>query len=109
VLRAVLTKWAVDGIARRERYRRWRRINRPIYERDYYPGEPAFGEPIYRVQSYRYEREPQFDEEPVRLVRPRRDYRDAVAQSERWEHDGPGAEQGIAEEPLGVSLPVHMI
>ena len=48
VLRAVLTKWAVDSITRSERIRRWRRAQRPHFYREYYRGEPG-----YRVDSYR--------------------------------------------------------
>jgi hypothetical protein len=108
VLRAVLTKWAINGIARSERNRRWRRSYRPIYERDYY-GEPIYGEPTYRVDSYRSEREPLFDDEPVRLVRPRRNYREALVPGEQWDHEPNGIDSLLADEPLGVSLPVHMI
>jgi hypothetical protein len=108
VLRAVLTKWAINGIARAERHRRWRRSYRPIYERDYY-GEPIYGEPNYRVDSYRYEREPFIEDEPVRLVRPRRNYREAVPSGERWDREPAGIDQLLGDEPLGVSLPVHMI
>jgi len=109
VLRAVLTKWAMDGISRRERYRRWRRSYRPAAEREFYGPEPGYGEPAYRVQSYRYEREPVFDDEPVQLVRPRRDYRDAIAAGERWEQEQGANDHLISDETLGVSLPVHMI
>ncbi len=99
VLRAVLTKWAVEGISRSERRRR-RRAYRPYYYRD---------EPVYRVESYRYEREPEFDDEPVRLVRPRRDYRESADAVDRWDHARTGLDDALADEPLGVSLPVHMI
>jgi hypothetical protein len=121
VLRAVLTKWAVEGISRSDhrappegwsggaRRRRWRRAHRPYYDRVYYRGEPVYREPGYRVESYRYEREPLFDDEPVRVMRPRREYRDAVGPAERWEHDAARVEEVLADEPLGVSLPVHMI
>jgi len=112
VLRAVLTKWAVDGIARSERRRRWRRADRPYYDHVYYRGEPvyrepAYGEPMYRVESYRYEREPEFHEEPVRAMRPRRDYHEPPGPAERWYHEA--TREALADEPLGVSLPVHMI
>lgn len=104
VLRAVLTKWAAEGISRSERRRRWRRADRPYYDRVYYRDEP-----IYRVESYRYEREPEFEEEPIRLVRPRRRYHESAEPIERWEHERAGIEGTLADEPLGVSLPVHMI
>jgi hypothetical protein len=104
VLRAVLTKWAVDGIARLERRRRWRRAYRPYYDRVYYRDEPA-----YRVESYRYERDPMFDEPPVRVLRPRHDYGEPPAPARPWDGDHARHEALLADEPLGVSLPVHMI
>src|SRR4051812_49046990 len=71
VLRAVLTKWAVQGISRGERQRRWRRSYRPYYLEGYTDGDrPAESESPYRVDSYRWGDEPLFDDEPVRLVRP---------------------------------------
>jgi hypothetical protein len=110
VLRAVLTKWAVQGISRSERQRRWRRSYRPYVTPDYYPGEPAAGGmPMYRVDSYRYEREPYFEDETVRLVRPRRDYREAVSPVESWEHDEHGTGDSFGDERLGVSLPINII
>jgi hypothetical protein len=99
VLRAVLTKWAVEGISRNERYRRWRRVYRPRHYN---------AEPMYRVDSYRYEREPEFDEEPVRLGRRRIEYRERV-EPERWVDDAYPAESELADSPLSVSLPVSMI
>jgi Hypothetical protein (DUF2513) len=105
VLRAVLTKWAVDAIARTERIRRGRRTYRPAYYRDYYRGEPG-----YRVDSYRYEREPLVDEELVRLARARAAYRDRTEHGDDWAYGPEGPiEEPIAEDALGVSLPVNMI
>ena len=124
VLRAVLTKWAVQNISRNERHRRWRRTYRPHFAPDYYAGEPAsygmsmsnpagghFGpmNPMYRVDSYRYEREPFFDDEPTRLVRPRRNYRESLPPSAYWDHEVARANESLAEEPLGVSLPIEII
>ena len=58
VLRAVLTKWAVQGITRSERQRRWRRTYRPHYVDEFVPGEVASATmPPYRVDSYRYGRD----------------------------------------------------
>jgi hypothetical protein len=108
VLRAVLTKWAVEGIARGERRRRWRRAYRPYDDRVYYREEP-YGEPGYRVESYRYEREREFDDEPIRVVRPRRDYREPVGPAERRDIDAAHVDAMLTDEPLGVTLPVHMI
>jgi hypothetical protein len=107
VLRAVLTKWAVENISRTERRRRWRRAPRPYYDGVYYREEPVYQEPAYRqpgyrVESYRYEREPIFDDDPVRLVRPQPEYREVPAPADR-------VAERFAEEPLGISLPVHMI
>jgi hypothetical protein len=113
VLRAVLTKWAVQGIARSERHRRWRRANRPYYTPGYHPADLAASgppvEPMYRVDSYRYEREPYFDDEPGRLVRPRRDYREALAPMDHWDHDEHSLDGLHSDEPLGVSLPINII
>lgn len=101
VLRAVLTKWAVDAITRTDRIRRWRRGYRPYYFR---------GEPGYRVDSYRHEREPLVDEELLRLARARAAYRDRLEQGDDWTYgpDGP-IDEAIDEDSLGVSLPVNMI
>jgi hypothetical protein len=99
VLRAVLTKWAVEGIARSERHRRWRRT----YRRPYYRGEPA-----YRVDSYRYEREPLVEDEPAEFARRRPDYRERFEPAERWAEDLPSAGD-LAEGSFGVTLPVSMI
>jgi hypothetical protein len=98
ILRAVLTKWAVEGIARSERHRRWRRN----YQRHFYRGEP-----VYRVDSYRYEREPLLEEEPVELVRPRPEYRERFEPVERWDDSVPFDRN--FEGPYGVTLPVSMI
>jgi hypothetical protein len=99
VLRAVLTKWAVEGVSRSERYRRWRRAYRPPYYN---------GDPLYRVDSYRYEREPVFEEEPGRFARPRAEYRER-GEPERWIDETYPVESDLAESPLSVSLPVNMI
>jgi hypothetical protein len=104
VLRAMLTKWAVDSITRSERIRRWRRMYRPHYYRGYY-GEPG---PGYRVDSYRYEREPIIEEEPVRLVRTRAAYRDRAEPADDWSYEDP-VDDALGEESLGLTLPVHMI
>jgi hypothetical protein len=110
VLRAVLTKWAVQGIARCERYRRWRRSYRRYMAPEYYADDaPITGRPPYRVDSYRYEREPIYDGEPMHLVRPRRDYREALGPIEHWDHDPHYGEESLADEPLGVSLPINII
>lgn len=89
ILRALLTKWAVLDISRTERRRRWRGVYRPYFERTYWGGEPGYREPVYRVDSYRYEREP-------------------FASTERWAHHAPDDET-LPDEPLAVSLPVNMI
>jgi hypothetical protein len=109
VLRAVLTKWAVDNISRTERGRRWRRTTRPQYDRVYYRDEPVYRQPVYRVESYRYEREPMFDDEQARFVRPPRDYREPTGPTEPWDHQNAPTTESFSEEPLGISLPVHMI
>jgi hypothetical protein len=108
VLRAVLTKWAMEGIARSERHRRWRRT----YRRHFYSGEP-----LYRVDSYRYQREPLLEDEAIDFVRPRPEYRERPTgfhadwcppPAERWEETIP-YEGDLAEGSFGVTLPVSMI
>jgi len=89
ILRAVLTKWAVMDISRSERRRRWRGVYRPYYERMYWGSEPVFREPEYRVDSYRYEREP-------------------IPSAERWTNHVTD-DDVLPDEPLSVSLPVNMI
>jgi hypothetical protein len=109
VLRAVLTKWAVQGISRSERQRRWQRSYRPYYYGDFATGEPSpNGMPPYRVDSYRWGGEPLFDGPPS-LVRPRRDYREHLGPVEHWDHAPRHEEEAIAEEHLGVSLPINII
>jgi hypothetical protein len=109
VLRAVLTKWAVQGISRSERLRRWRRSARMYPAPEYYASEipPAVGP--YRVDSYRYEREPFYDEESVGLVRPRRDYREPLSSFDHWDSSPQQAEEPFSDESLGVSLPINII
>jgi hypothetical protein len=108
VLRAVLTKWAVQGISRNERQRRWRHSYVPHFAEDFYRPEPTLSDSPYRVDSYRYEREPYFADEP-RLVRPRRNYREHADLVEPWEHAPHNAEASLSDEPLGVSLPINII
>jgi hypothetical protein len=55
----------------------------------YYRDDPPYREPVYRVESYRYERDPS-------------------GPAERWDHDARAADQ-LSDECLGISLPVHMI
>jgi len=109
VLRAVLTKWAVQGIGRSERHRRWRRSYWTHMRPEFYPGDmpPATGP--YRVDSYRYEREPFYDEESGELVRPRRDYREPLGSFDHWDNAPQHGEESISDEPLGVSLPINII
>lgn len=110
VLRAVLTKWAVQGITRTERQRRWRRSYHPYYVDEFVPGEVAStnGLPPYRINSHRY-RDAYYGEEPVHLVRPRREYREDVGPIEPWEHERRATEEALIDEPLGVSLPINII
>lgn len=93
VLRAVLTSWALQAANRRERIRRYRRVYRPHYYRP---------EPGYRVDSYRYEREPYYGEEELQRLRARPEYR------EGWEAESDGyAYEAEPEAPLGITLPVE--
>ena len=108
VIRALLTKWAVESATRGERYRRARRYYRPYYLRS----EPYRYEPGYRVDSYRAERDVlSEEEEELRLLRHRPDYRERFDYTERivdreacppYEYDG-------YETPIGVTLPVSVI
>ena len=111
LLRPVLTKWALHGISRNERVRRLRRTQR--LHPDFYPGEPvaapSVAGPMYRVDSYRYEREPFFDDEPTRLIRPRREYREALTSNDFWADDLQQVNESLADESLGVSLPIEVI
>ncbi len=104
VLRALLTKWAVQGIARAERRRRWRRMYRPVYERDLYHEGAG-----YRVESYRCGREPLLDDEPIQVVRSRPDFREPIMPEEQLITEPSRVDDLLVEEPLGVSLPIHMI
>jgi hypothetical protein len=109
VLRAVLTKWAVQGISLSERHRRWRRSYQPYFDNEYYNFAPgAIGGVPYRVDSYRY-REPFLDDEPMGLVRPRRNYREDLAPVGQWDNSPHHAEDSLADETLGVSLPINII
>jgi hypothetical protein len=102
VLRAVLTKCAVEAISRGRRHRRWRRAYRPSYREYYYRGEPR-----YRVDSYRYERERLPEEE---LVPSRAGFRHRVEPIDDWTYAPVDRfEEPIAEDSFGVSLPVNMI
>jgi len=110
LLRAVLTKWALHGIGRAERLRRWRRAHR--MHPDFYPGEPmtasSLGGP-YRVDSYRYERDPFFSDEPMQLVRPRRDYRETLGTNDFWDGELERANESLTDDSLNVSLPIEVI
>jgi hypothetical protein len=103
VVRALLTKWAVEGATRGERYRRARRHYRPYYVRT---------EPGYRVDSYRIERDVvSDDEEELRFWRQRPDYRERFELSDRYtdrETYVPYEVDGY-ETPIGVTLPVSVI
>jgi hypothetical protein len=104
VLRALLTKWAVQSVSQAEPRRRWRRIYRPAYERDRYHEGPA-----YRVESYRYEREPLLDDEVVQVVRSRPAVREPIIAESEWRGERSRNDDLLDDEPFGVSLPVHMI
>jgi hypothetical protein len=67
------------------------------------------GEPVYRVDSYRYERDPVFEEEDVRFMQQPIDYRERIDPIEPWEDKGYPVESEIDDRPLSVSLPVSMI
>ena len=108
VLRAVLTKWAVQGISRSERLRRWRRSQR--LHPDYYPGgrTSRVGRPVPR-RFLSLRTRALFRRRADALVRPRRDYREALAPGEYWDQEPHHTSESFADEPLGVSLPIEII
>jgi hypothetical protein len=109
VLRALLTKWAVDGVTRGERYRRTQRPYRPYYVRT----EPLRYEPTYRIDSYRVDREPTWEEEnELRLMRSRPDYRERFEYPDHQyvERNGYAPYDVVLHDaPLGVTLPVSLV
>lgn len=110
VIRAVLTKWAVQGAVHpaASAYRRYRpmyhRVERPLHNGYYYEREPLVEEPLAENMrprvSYR-----------TRPWRERFDWRDA------YERDGyctrysdfAETEPGYEESGIGVSLPVSLV
>lgn len=101
VLRAVLTKWAVQAVSRARGYRPRRRRVDP-YRVDYYRGLPR------EMADDPYWMEPQDEYDPRRL-RDRREYRERFDWPERFERDLT-RENGEAGDPsVGVSLPIQMV
>ncbi|MEM6799157.1 MAG: DUF2513 domain-containing protein [Planctomycetota bacterium] len=108
VIRAVLTKWAVEGVATR-RYRTPRRVYRPYYHRV---------EPRRRYYDYREPaavRDPLFDDEELRLVRTRPDYRERFDVADTYDRETAAAEERYDYTPepvdgeVGVSLPIYLV
>ncbi|MEM9187228.1 MAG: DUF2513 domain-containing protein [Planctomycetota bacterium] len=126
VVRAVLTKWAVEGVSTTSRgyYRGYRRAYRPYYHRV---------APPRRYDGYRYDyRDAIAEEEDLRLVRTRPDYRERVeareplngngryggrdASYEVWDgvdrdYSGPVDRYDYPAEVdgVGVSLPIYLV
>lgn len=113
VLRAVLTRWAMEAFAEGDRYRRWRRRYRPYYYGRDYGRDFERGDGAYRVASYRYEREPTLFDEPARAARRRAEYFEPWDARDQWAIDAHASACGNVDEsldnPFGVSLPVYMI
>lgn len=109
VLRALLTKWAVEGVTHGDRYRRPRRYWRPYYVR----AEPYRYEPPYRVESYRYQRQPTGEEgDDARWVRTRPEYFDRHELYEPYpDREGylPYEGEPQLDTPIGVTLPVSLV
>ena len=108
VLRTLLTKWAIEGTTRVERYRRWRRPHRTAY----YRTEPPYRYEPYRVDSYRFERDAHVEnEDELRLVRTHPDYRERLDMDDRFfERDGyTPYDREVLDTPIGVTLPVSVI
>lgn len=112
VLRAVLTKWAVEGVttAGRTYPRSYRRGYRPYYHRV---------DPRRRYEGYRFDyREPLTEEDDLAIVRTRPDYlersekidvwnryeRDYVTPVDRYDYPVETEEQNV-----GVSFPIYLV
>jgi hypothetical protein len=101
VLRALLTKWAVQAVARVRGYRpRRRRPNR--YRVNYYrgPWRGAYDD-RYPLGTY--------SEYDPRRFRDRPDYREPFDWPERNERDYSRANGDVGEPAVGLSLPIEMI
>ncbi len=107
VIRAVLTKWAVEGVSGR-RYRAPRRVYRPYYHRVEPPRRTYdYREPVYR--------DPLFDDDDLQLVRTRPDYRERFDIGETYERepvipaDRYDYSRETIENEVGVSLPIYLV
>lgn len=104
VLRALLTKWAVQAVSHARGYRPRRR--RDAYRVDYYRGWPR------EVVEDPYDFEP-FDEYEPRQWRPRRDDRERFEWPERYEQryerDLAETNGEVGDPTVGVSLPIQMV
>ena len=101
VLRALLTKWAVQAVASARGYRPRRRRSDP-YRVNYYrgPSRHVFDEP------YTYG---EYDEYDPRRLRERPDYRESFDWPERFERDVVRENGEVSEPTVGVSLPIQMV
>jgi hypothetical protein len=101
VLRAVLTKWAVQAVSRARGYRP-RRRRADSYRVDYYRGLPR------DMADYPYWMDAH-DEYDPRRSRERREYREPFDWPERFEREM-SRENGESSDPtVGVSLPIQMV
>ena len=106
VIRALLAKWAVEMAGRGDRYRANTTNYRPYY---YHRVEPR-----RRYEAGRYNPLPPQEEEDLRYVRPRAEYRESWVRPASYERDyfGPDSapyEPPTAEAGCSVSLPVSLI
>ena len=101
VLRAVLTKWAVQAVSRARGYRP-RRRRADSYRVDYYRGLPRYmaDEPYW---------EEAHDEYDPRPMRDRREYRERFDWPERFERDMSHENGELSDPSVGVSLPIQMV
>ncbi len=99
VIRAILTKWAVESATRGDSVpRRYA----PVYHR-----------PVYRQPTPRHVQPPAShlaDAKPFELVRTRPDYRERFDWRDRYDHmDAYHVNREFNEASVGVSLPVYIV
>jgi hypothetical protein len=100
VLRALLTKWAVQSVSTARGYRPRRRPSR--YRVNYYR------RPSRTIIDDRYAFEPYGEYDPRRL-RERPDYREPFEWPERYEQEYMRENSEASEPSVGLSLPIQMV
>ncbi|MEX2167929.1 MAG: DUF2513 domain-containing protein [Pirellulales bacterium] len=101
VLRALLTKWAVQAVASARGYRPRRRRSDP-YRVNYYraAAHQAYDDPRAFAA---------YDEYDPRRLRERPDYREQFDWPERFERDFAHENGNVGEPTVGLSLPIQMV